>query len=303
MRRASLSNKRVISQESNTLLTSTLSTYPVLLNHNISTQAASLIHLLILLLFEEVCDAPAILRREFKQERKSPFLNCQQWNKNPFIPGIGTQSMPVPAMKTTASWGSSRTKITPLKGKKNEVTQVVFNSLGPHGLQPTRLLCPWDFADKGTGVGCHFLLQEISYPRDWTWVSYIAGRHSTTWASREAILREGGLWKGSDALSPGFRWWDSSTSGACQGLSTLLQLTNMQGNALPSHTAYTFLPADAGAPNGDAQNSVGKQKWMNTFQPASSRILFQSVLRVEISMNNHLSPSQHRNKYVPMWFV
>ena len=28
-------------------------------------------------------------------------------------------------------------------------------------LQPTRLLCPWDFLGKSTGVGCHFLLQRI----------------------------------------------------------------------------------------------------------------------------------------------
>ena len=34
-------------------------------------------------------------------------------------------------------------------------------SLQPHGLQPTRFLCPWDFPGKNTGVGCHFLLQEI----------------------------------------------------------------------------------------------------------------------------------------------
>ena len=27
-----------------------------------------------------------------------------------------------------------------------------------HGLQPTRLLCPWDFPGKSTGVGCHCLL-------------------------------------------------------------------------------------------------------------------------------------------------
>ena len=33
------------------------------------------------------------------------------------------------------------------------------NSLQPHGLQPTRLLCPWDFPGKSTGVGCHCLLQ------------------------------------------------------------------------------------------------------------------------------------------------
>ena len=26
---------------------------------------------------------------------------------------------------------------------------------------PTRILCPWDFPGKSTGVGCHFLLQEI----------------------------------------------------------------------------------------------------------------------------------------------
>ena len=32
-------------------------------------------------------------------------------------------------------------------------------SLGPHGLQPTRLLCPWNSLGKNTGVGCHALLQ------------------------------------------------------------------------------------------------------------------------------------------------
>ena len=31
----------------------------------------------------------------------------------------------------------------------------------PHGLQPSRLLHPWDFPGKSTGVGCHCLLQEI----------------------------------------------------------------------------------------------------------------------------------------------
>ena len=35
---------------------------------------------------------------------------------------------------------------------------VVSDSQWPHGLQPTRLLCPWDFPGKSTGVGCHCLL-------------------------------------------------------------------------------------------------------------------------------------------------
>ena len=30
--------------------------------------------------------------------------------------------------------------------------------LQSYGLEPNRLLCPWDFPGKNTGVGCHFLL-------------------------------------------------------------------------------------------------------------------------------------------------
>ena len=35
---------------------------------------------------------------------------------------------------------------------------VVSDSSWPHGLQPTRLLHPWDFPGKSTGVECHCLL-------------------------------------------------------------------------------------------------------------------------------------------------
>ena len=38
---------------------------------------------------------------------------------------------------------------------------VVSDSLRLHGLQPTRLLCPWDSPGKNAGVGCHSLLQGI----------------------------------------------------------------------------------------------------------------------------------------------
>ena len=34
---------------------------------------------------------------------------------------------------------------------------VISDSSRPRGLQPTRLLCPWDFPGKSTGVGCHCL--------------------------------------------------------------------------------------------------------------------------------------------------
>ena len=38
---------------------------------------------------------------------------------------------------------------------------VVSDPQRPHGLQPSRLLCPWDFPGKSTGVGCHYL--RLSY--------------------------------------------------------------------------------------------------------------------------------------------
>ena len=34
------------------------------------------------------------------------------------------------------------------------------DSYRPHGLQTTRLLCPWDFPGKSTGVGCHCVLHK-----------------------------------------------------------------------------------------------------------------------------------------------
>ena len=38
---------------------------------------------------------------------------------------------------------------------------VVSDSVWPHGLEPTRLLCPWNSPGKNTGVGHHALLQRI----------------------------------------------------------------------------------------------------------------------------------------------
>ena len=38
----------------------------------------------------------------------------------------------------------------------------MFDSVRSRGLQPTRLLCPWDFQGKSTGVGCHCLLRSLA---------------------------------------------------------------------------------------------------------------------------------------------
>ena len=46
---------------------------------------------------------------------------------------------------------------------ESEVSQLCPTLRDPHGLQPTRLLHPWDFPGKSTGVGCHYLLPLTLY--------------------------------------------------------------------------------------------------------------------------------------------
>ena len=41
---------------------------------------------------------------------------------------------------------------------------VMSDSLQPHGLQHTRLLCPWNSPGKNIGVGCHSLLPQGIFP-------------------------------------------------------------------------------------------------------------------------------------------
>ena len=59
------------------------------------------------------------------------------------------------------------------KWKKSEVTQSCPTLCDP---MDTRLLHPWDFLGKSTGVGCRFLLQGTSWPGDQTQVSHIVDR-------------------------------------------------------------------------------------------------------------------------------
>ena len=49
------------------------------------------------------------------------------------------------------------------KSKWKWSRSVLSDSLRPHGLQPTKLLCPWDFPGKSTGVGCHCLEISTNY--------------------------------------------------------------------------------------------------------------------------------------------
>jgi len=49
------------------------------------------------------------------------------------------------------------------------VAQSCLTLMSPCGLEPTRLLCPWGFSGRNTGVDCHCMQ---AWPRDQTHVSW-----------------------------------------------------------------------------------------------------------------------------------
>ena len=84
---------------------------------------------------------------------------------------------------------------------------VTSDSLWPHGLYPTRLLCPWDFPGKNTGMDCHFLLQEIFptqgsnlrflCPLLW-WILY----HWATWEAQKEQFMPVLTWSSTSVCTP-----------------------------------------------------------------------------------------------------
>ena len=74
---------------------------------------------------------------------------------------------------------------------KNKVSRsVVSDSLWPHGLDPTRLLCPWNSPGKNSGVSCHFLLQGTFPTQGSNPGHQHCNRLFTNWATREAPCHE-----------------------------------------------------------------------------------------------------------------
>ena len=62
--------------------------------------------------------------------------------------------------KTIAIYKVLRFCINGTVTNNNRACSVMSNSSRPHGLQPNRLLHPWDSPGKSTGVGCHCLLRQ-----------------------------------------------------------------------------------------------------------------------------------------------
>ena len=86
------------------------------------------------------------------------------------------------------SFCTTKESISKVKRQPSEWETIIANEsesevaqlcLTLRDLMDTRLLRPWDFLGKSTGVGCLFLLQGTSQPRDRTQVSRIVDRRFT----------------------------------------------------------------------------------------------------------------------------
>ena len=64
------------------------------------------------------------------------------------------------------------------------------DSVRPHRRQPTKLLCPWGFPGKSTGVGCHCLLSHVQL-------------FATPWTIQSMEFSRPEYWSGQPFPSPG----------------------------------------------------------------------------------------------------
>ena len=110
---------------------------------------------------------------KFKFERKVKFFpeyiimsTIQTTKKSPMDRGAWRESCSPQGCKesdTTEATLHKESSFFKKLLKTNNLVIVVqsLNCVRPQGLQPTRLLCPWDFPGENTGVDCHFPLQRI----------------------------------------------------------------------------------------------------------------------------------------------
>ena len=115
-------------------------------------------------------------------------LEIQQWRKTP-------------TQLTAISLHLNRSLIIlkiefHIKRKWKWSCSVVSDSLQPRGLWPTRLLRPWDFPGKSTGVDCYFLLQGIFPTQEsnpgvlhWRQTLYHLSHQGSLLILKEAILK------------------------------------------------------------------------------------------------------------------
>ena len=113
----------------------------------------------------------------------SPQHNCPSFQVPPEATTLTKFSVVLSAGYYMSPSGVSQ---HPLYNSLNLWKVLVAHSQWPHGLQPTRLLCPWNSSGKNTGVGCYSLLQGIFLTQGLN-PSLLQCRRITVSATREAL--------------------------------------------------------------------------------------------------------------------
>ena len=89
---------------------------------------------------------PLKLKQAHEQEIPNPSVQTKQPNLPLTLPACCREGRP--------TWMANM-----LHPGSVVIAQLLSHVQGSHGLQLTRLLCPWDFPGKNTEVGSHSLLQ------------------------------------------------------------------------------------------------------------------------------------------------
>ena len=79
------------------------------------------------------------------------------------------RAFPLPLKALVPPWGGWGPALLTSSKPVSVCVLSCVQLLWPHGL-----LCPWDFPDEDTAVGCHFLLQRSSQTRNQTHVSWVS---------------------------------------------------------------------------------------------------------------------------------
>ena len=110
---------------------------------------------------------------------QSYILNCHLWRgkmkapvPNKFLGSPPGSPVPGILQARTLEWVAISFS-SAWKGKVKVKSLSPVQLSQPHGLQPTRLLRPWDFPGKSTGVGCHCFLQ-APVPNKFSFIYFLA---------------------------------------------------------------------------------------------------------------------------------
>ena len=106
-----------------------------------------------------------------KSLQSCPTLNSLEFSRQEHWSGL-----PFPSpMHESEKWKGSRS--------------VVSDPQRSHGLQPSRLLRPWDFPGKSTGVGCHCLLCRYTIRSAFSTLWFWAKTHSPIYSITFSLQR------------------------------------------------------------------------------------------------------------------